>query len=89
MSVDERKSESLLLKERYCLIQSGTDKHDIKLRLPVLYLRGTKYAEVVNSTLVKTIPPDQTGSVASSAPDSPRSSKSAVPSQSTCSEPDI
>ena len=53
MSADEQKSESLLLKERYRLIQSGTDKRDIKLRLPILYLRGEKYAEMVNSTLVK------------------------------------
>ena len=31
MSIAERKSESLWLKERYCLIQSGTDKHDVKI----------------------------------------------------------
>ena len=43
MSIAERKSESLLLKERYCLIQSGTDKRDIKIRLPILYFRGKKY----------------------------------------------
>ena len=55
MSMDERNSESLLLKERYHLIQSGTDRRDVKLRLPVLYLRGKKYAEVVNSTLIKSL----------------------------------
>ena len=31
MSIAEQKSESLLLKEQYCLIQSGTDKPNIKI----------------------------------------------------------
>jgi len=80
MTVDERKSESLLLKERYRLIQSGTDKRDVKLRLPALYLRGTKYTEVVNSTLVKTILPDHSGSEANSVTGPPESTKPSLPS---------
>ena len=39
MTLDERKSESILLKERWCLIQSGVDKKDIKIHKSLLYIK--------------------------------------------------
>ena len=88
LSIAERKSESLLLKERFCLIQSGTDKRDIKIRLPILYLRGKKYAEVVNSTLVKTPSSAHSVSEVNSANTSPSSdSTEHVPSSNPIASP--
>ena len=53
MSIPEQQTESILLKERWSLIQSGVNKKDIKIKASVLYVHGKKHAEVTNSTLVK------------------------------------
>ena len=49
MTLDERKSESILLKERWCLIQSGVDKKDIKIRGSSLYIKQQLHGKVQNS----------------------------------------
>ena len=54
------------------------DRHDIKLRLPVLYLRGHKHAEV-NSTLTKFPPPVHSDSDAASVGDSDDISPESAP----------
>ena len=43
MSHKERNTESILLRERYILINSGTSKSDIKIRRNALYINNTKY----------------------------------------------
>ena len=49
----EQRVEASLLKERWSLTQRGVDKKDIKLKAPILYVQGKKYAEFTNSSLVK------------------------------------
>ena len=48
-SVSERKTEKLLLRERWKLIQSGTPRSSIKLRNSALYLNGRLHGNVNNS----------------------------------------
>ena len=48
---EDRHRESLLLGERWKLIQAGTDKTDIKIRSLTLYLKGNKHAQVHNNCL--------------------------------------
>ena len=51
LSLQERQSNSLLLSERWRLMQAGTDKKNIKIKLPTIYLNGKKYAWVLNNSL--------------------------------------
>ena len=51
LSPQERLCESLLLKERWKLIQAGTDRRDIKIRRSSLIISGKVYAEEVNNIL--------------------------------------
>ena len=53
MSLEQQQAEASLLKERWSLRQQEVDKKDIKLRSPILYVQGRKYAEFKNSSLVK------------------------------------
>ena len=48
MSPQDRKVESILLKQRRDLISSGTDARSIKLRKNTLYVNGRKYGMVTN-----------------------------------------
>ena len=47
----ERLIESLLLKERRSLIDSGIDRSDIKIRGSAIYVKKRKHASVINSIL--------------------------------------
>ena len=47
----ERFIESLLLKERRSLIDSGIDRSDIKIRGSAIYVKKQKHASVINSVL--------------------------------------
>ena len=49
LSQQERKRDSLLLKERWILIQSGCSRHDIKIRESRLYVKNKLYGCVNNS----------------------------------------
>ena len=49
MSPDERTKETLLLKERWSLIQSGIDKSDIKIKSSSIYIKGKKHGYVSHS----------------------------------------
>ena len=49
-SVSERKTEKLLLEERWKLIQSGKPRSSIKLRNSALYLNGRLHGKVSNHT---------------------------------------
>ena len=53
MTSEQQRVEASLLKERWSLTQRGVDKKDIKLKAPILYVQGKKYAEFTNSSLVK------------------------------------
>ena len=46
---EERKAESVLLKERRSLINSGVDRSDIKIRGKSLLVGNTRYGCVTNS----------------------------------------
>ena len=52
MSYEERKQESVLLKERWSLIQAGTDRKDIKIRDNRLLVHKRLYGRVVNQKFV-------------------------------------
>ena len=49
LSQQERKRDSLLLKERWILIQSGCSRHDIKILESRLYVKNKLYGCVNNS----------------------------------------
>ena len=50
-SPQERLCESLLLKERWKLIQAGTDRNQIKIRRSCLSVSGRVHAEVIDNVL--------------------------------------
>ena len=52
MNKEEKLREQVLLKERWSLICSGTDKKHIKIRRAKLYVKGQIYGEVINSTFI-------------------------------------
>ena len=49
MSPKERNTESILLRERYIVINSGTSRSVIKIRRNALYINNTKYGSVTDS----------------------------------------
>ena len=49
MTPDEKQVESLLLKERWSLMESGTNKSDIKIKSGSLFVKGKKHGYVRNS----------------------------------------
>lgn len=51
MSPDERKTESILLKERWNLTQSGVPKKDIRIRNSSIYIKQQLHGIVKNSVL--------------------------------------
>ena len=57
---EDRHQESLLLGERWKLLQAGTDKTDIKIQSLTLYLKGNKHAQVHNNRLQYLCPYNQT-----------------------------
>ena len=50
----ERKTESVLLKERWRLIQTGTDRHSIRLRGSALYVNGRLHGRATDSVFTLT-----------------------------------
>lgn len=62
MTLEERQIDSLLLKERWSLIQSGVDKSDIKIKSGSLFVKGKKHGYVHNSVFcsVNVCPPVET-----------------------------
>jgi len=48
MSQEERKTESILLSQRWSLIQSGVNKKDIRIKNATLYVKGKKHGHVVD-----------------------------------------
>ena len=52
MSKEEKLREQLLLKERWSLISSGTDKKHIKIRGTKIYVKNQIHGELVDSTFV-------------------------------------
>ena len=53
LSRQERQAEAILLKERWKLIQSGTDRKSIRIRNGLLFIRGELYCKVVDEKLIK------------------------------------
>lgn len=51
LTPQERQRNSLLLGERWKLMQAGTDKRNIKIKASTIYLNGNKYAQVLNNCL--------------------------------------
>lgn len=51
LNQEERQRESLLLGERWRLIQSGVDKKLIKIRSSTIYVQGRKHGQVVNNSI--------------------------------------
>ena len=75
-SIQEHRTESILLKERWSLIQSGISKKDVKIKASVLYVYGKKHAEISNSTLVRTSSPTLLTAVDTSSAETPNNSSS-------------
>jgi len=53
MTREERHIETLLLKERWSLIQSGRDRRSIKIRSDKIFVNNKLHGQVVNSTYVR------------------------------------
>ena len=51
LTLQERQRNSLLLGERWKLMQAGTDKKNIKIRSSIIYLNGNKHAQALNNCL--------------------------------------
>ena len=68
MSPKERKTESILLRERYILITSGTSKSDIKIRRNALYINNTKYGSATDSIFTFCSSPSNTTQTSPVAP---------------------
>ena len=91
LSPEERRRDSLLLKERWQLIQSGKDRNDIKIRGSRLYVNKRLYGCIVDSQLQYTSVPSSSTTLPKSVVPSDRSSLSPtsndtstiVPSNST------
>ena len=60
LSPQERLCESLLLKERWKLIQVGTDQRHIKIQKSRLIVSGKVHAEVINNVLRFASTPNET-----------------------------
>ena len=52
LTPEERQLDSILLKERWGLIQSGQNKKDIKIQGTKLYLKGNLYGNVIDFNFV-------------------------------------
>ena len=52
MTKDERKVESMLLQERWKLIQQGTSRKHISIRRSEMFVNKLLYAKVTNQKLV-------------------------------------
>lgn len=57
MSPEERLRDSILLKERWSLIQSGISRRDIKIRKSHLYVKNKLYGQYKNSVFVHSLHP--------------------------------
>ena len=57
MFPEERLRDSILLKERWSLIQSGISRSDIKIRKSHLYVKNKPYGQYQNSVFVHSVPP--------------------------------
>ena len=72
MSKSERLVESLLLNERWRLIQSNVNKRDICIGKSTIYVNGVPHAKVINSSLVPSestsVEPDLTHNVSTVLP---------------------
>ena len=68
MSPKERNTESILLRERYILINSGTSKSDIKIRRNALYINNTKYDSATDSIFTLCSSPSNTTQASPVAP---------------------
>jgi len=53
MSLEERMIKSVLLKERWSLIQSGHNRKQIKISKNQIYISGRLHGEVLNSGFQK------------------------------------
>lgn len=56
LSPSQRETDKLLLKERWVLIQSGTERKNIKIKRSSLYVDGHLFGEVKNSTFIPSSP---------------------------------
>ena len=52
MSPTERATDSILLKQRWSLIQSGTDRQSLRIRGSRLYCNSRLYGQVIDSKFV-------------------------------------
>jgi len=52
MNKEEKLREQLLLKERWSLISSGTDKKHIRIRGTKLYVKNQIHGEIIDLTFV-------------------------------------
>ena len=56
LSPEERLRDSILLKERWKLIEAGTMRKEIKIRKNCLYVKGTLYGKLINSNFQLSTP---------------------------------
>ena len=56
LSPEERLRDSILLKERWKLIEAGTMRNEIKIRKNCLYVKGTLYGKLINSNFQLSTP---------------------------------
>jgi len=52
LSQEERQIESLLLKERWVLIQAGTERKAIKIRGTKIFVSNKLHGQIINSSFV-------------------------------------
>ena len=84
LTVDERKIENILLKERRRLIDNGTERKHIRIRGNCLYLNNKLYGSVKNFKLCLEHG-GTTSSTASALPNDPHSTAQSIPSSSDAS----
>ena len=81
MSIAERRTESILLKERRALINAGHTGRQIRIKSNKLYLNSSLYGQIVNDEFIKYTTPDN-NSVSHDAPATPNAVPQSIPSTS-------
>ena len=55
MTQDQKFTQSILLKQRWELIQSGVNRKDVKISHSNIYVKGSKYGQVIDGTFKPTL----------------------------------
>ena len=68
LSPQERQRDSILLKERWSLVQTGIPRHDIKIRGPCLYVKGKLFCHFSESQVIYSSGPSELLPIPASLP---------------------